>query len=300
MKKFTTDTLIYYYDKTIPNVGTVEQGEIFLVDTVDAYGNQISSEQVLRTQIDRAFLSGCTGPIGVQGAMPGDTLCVEILDITFDEYGVMPISPNMGSLGHLDRVPDHHTKMVRVKDDYCYFSDDIVFPVRPMIGNIGVASENEGDLRTSWPGDHGSNMDCTEITIGSKVYFPVAKEGAGLAMGDMHASMGDGELCQTGVETPGHVKARAFVYKESIKRPMVETNDNIYTLASAKTLDEAIPVAVEDMVDFIMKKKNLSFSDAYRLVSATCDIQICQIVNPRKTVRCRAPKAILGIHSIFD
>lgn len=300
MKHFTTDTLIYHYDKNIPNIDTVKQGEVFLVDTVDAYGNQITSEKVLRTQINRAYFSGCTGPIGVEGAMPGDTLCVEILDITFDEYGVMPMSPNMGSLGHVDRVPGHDTKMIRVKDDYCHFSDDIVFPVRPMIGNIGVASENEGDLRTSWPGNHGSNMDCTHITIGSKVYLPVAKEGAGLAMGDMHASMGDGELCQTGVETPGHVKARAFVYKKSIKRPMVETVNDIFTLASAESLDDAIPRAVEDMVDLIMEKKNLNFQDAYRLLSATCDIQICQIVNPRKTVRCRAPKAILGIHSIFD
>lgn len=300
MKHFTTDTLIYNYDKNIPNVDYVKQGEVFLVDTVDAYGNQITSEKVLRTQIDRAYFSGCTGPIGVEGAEPGDTLCVEILDITFDDYGVMPMSPNMGSLGHLDRVPGHDTKMIHVKDDYCYFSDDIVFPVRPMIGNIGVASENEGNLRTSWPGNHGSNMDCTHITIGSKVYLPVAKEGAGLAMGDMHASMGDGELCQTGVETPGHVKARAFVYKKSIKRPMVETVNDIFTLASAEDLNDAIPLAVEDMVDFIMEKKNLNFPDAYRLLSATCDIQICQIVNPRKTVRCRAPKAILGIHNIFD
>lgn len=300
MKHFSTDTLIYHYDKNIPNVDTVEEGEIFTVDTVDAYGNQITSEEILRTQIDRQYLSGCTGPIGIKGAMPGDTLCVEILDITFDDFGVMPISPGMGSLGHLDRIPDHETKLIYVKNDYCYFSKDIVFPVRPMIGNIGVASENEGDLRTSWPGDHGSNIDCTEITIGSKVYLPVAKEGAGLAMGDLHAAMGDGELSQTGVEAPGHVKARAFVYKESIKRPMVETVDNIYTLASAKTLDEAIPLAVEDMVDFLMKKKNLNFQDAYRLLSVTCDIQICQIVNPRKTVRCRAPKAILGIHTIFD
>lgn len=299
MKRFTTDTYRNHYDKSFPNVDYVEQGEEFLVDTLDAYGNQIYNESILRTQIDRSKLSCCTGPIGIKGAMPGDTLCVEILDITFDDWGVMPISPGMGSLAHLNRVTDHDTKIVKLKDGYCYFSDDIVFPMRPMIGNIGVASENEGDLRTSWPGNHGSNMDVTEITIGAKVYLPVAKEGAGLAMGDMHSSMGDGELCQTGVESSGHVKARAYVYKESIVRPIVESKDNVFFVASAEKLDDAIPLAVEDAVNFIMKKKNLNFADAYRLLSATCDIQICQIVNPRKTVRCRVPKAILNIHSVF-
>jgi len=49
-----------------------------------------------------------------------------------------------------------------------------------MIGVIGVASANK--IPSTWPGDHGGNMDVKEIKVGSKVFFPVIVEGAGLPL----------------------------------------------------------------------------------------------------------------------
>ena len=37
------------------------------------------------------------------------------------------------------------------------------------------------------------------------------------------------------------------------------------------------------MVEFLMLKKELDFADAYRLLSAACDIQISQLVNDNIT-----------------
>ena len=39
-----------------------------------------------------------------------------------------------------------------------------------------------------------------------------------------------------------------------------------------------------------MKKLDLSFPDAYRLMSATCDAQICEVVDDNVTVRLHCPK----------
>lgn len=47
-----------------------------------------------------------------------------------------------------------------------------------------------------------------------------------------------------------------------------------------------------------MEKKSLDFPDAYRLLSATCDIQISQVVNDSLTVRVRAPKLDLELQKI--
>jgi amidase len=134
-------------------------------------------------------------------------------------------------------------------------------------------------------------MDTKLVTVGSRVYLPVAIEGAGLAVGDMHACMGDGELSGTGIEIAGRMCLKTTVYKERpIQRPVIETFDGLYFLASRRTLDESIRVATEDSVKFLMKKLNLDFPDAYRLMSATCDAQICEVVDDNVTVRIHCPK----------
>ena len=83
-----------------------------------------------------------------------------------------------------------------------------------------------------------------------------------------------------------------------MSRPVIETVEALYFTASAVTLDDAIRLAVSDTVAFLEKKLELDFPDAYRLLSATCDIQISQVVNDLKTVRVRCPKFDIGIPTL--
>lgn len=80
---------------------------------------------------------------------------------------------------------------------------------------------------------------------------------------------------------------------------MLETPDAVYTLASRADIQEAVQTAVHDMVEFLMLQKELDFADAYRLLSAACDIQISQLVNDTITVRVRAPKLDLQLQTVF-
>ncbi|WP_418555954.1 hypothetical protein [Phascolarctobacterium faecium] len=84
-----------------------------------------------------------------------------------------------------------------------------------------------------------------------------------------------------------------------LARPMLETPDAVYTLASRADIQEAVQTAVHDMVEFLMLQKELDFADAYRLLSAACDIQISQLVNDTITVRVRAPKLDLQLQTVF-
>ncbi|MDR2110946.1 MAG: acetamidase/formamidase family protein [Spirochaetaceae bacterium] len=297
MKTIPKDKVIFSFNQKNPHVYFVEDGETFWVETDDCYSGQITSEQVLRPQIDISIMDCSVGPIGVKGAAPGDVLCVEVLDIQFAPQGVMVTSPGLGVLG--DKITEPNTKIIPIKDGYALFSPRISLPLTPMIGVMGVAPK-EGDIHCAVPGDHGSNMDTKIITIGSKVYLPVAIEGAGLAVGDLHACMGDGELSGTGIETAGKILLKTTVIKEGFTlRPMVETADSIYTIASDSDFRAAVRTAAEDIVNFLMRKKELGFPDAYRLMSATCDIQISQLVNDALTVRVRAPKKNLNIGGVL-
>lgn len=110
--------------------------------------------------------------------------------------GVMVTSVGLGVLG--DHITEPNTKIIPVHDGFAHFSDDIKLPLTPMIGVMGVATKN-GEIHCAVPEDHGANMDTKLVRVGSRVYFPVNAEGAGLAVGDMHACMGDGELSGTGI-----------------------------------------------------------------------------------------------------
>lgn len=289
MKVIPKEPVIFRFNAENPCVHTVEDGETFWVETDDCYSGQIRDASVRRPDIDISIMDCSVGPIEVKGARPGDTLCVEILAIQLASQGVMVTSKGLGVLG--DRITEPDTKIIPIKDGFAWFSDTIRLPLTPMVGVCGVAPKPGLDIHCAVPGDHGSNLDTKMIKAGSKVYLPVSVPGAGLAVGDLHACMGDGELSGTGIETPGRICLKTTVYRDRpVARPVIETGEALYFLASAETLEAAVKLACADAVEFLQKKLELNFPDAYRLLSAVCDIQISQVVNDLRTVRVRCPK----------
>ena len=94
--------------------------------------------------------------------------------------------------------------------------------MRPMVGVVGVATASE-ELTNALAGEHGGNLDNHLHGPGAKIYFPVRQPGGMFAVGDMHASMGDGEICGTGVEIAGEVVVRfAFVKGKQGRWPVTE------------------------------------------------------------------------------
>ena len=68
--------------------------------------------------------------------------------------------------------------------------------------------------RTVPPREHGGNCDIKNLSRGSKVYFPVYVKGAGLSMGDIHFSQGDGEITFCGaIEMAGWIDLRVHLIK---------------------------------------------------------------------------------------
>jgi amidase len=171
-------------------------------------------------------------------------------------------------------------------------TENIRLPLRPMIGVIGVAPANDS-IDTFTPGEHGGNMDCKEIIEGSTIYLPVNVPGALLAIGDLHALMGDGEVLICGLECPGTVKIRVNVVKNAkIPTPMVVNDGKAAFIASKATLEEASVAASRGMQGLLMQS-GLDAAEAGRLLSLVGDLAICQIVDPLMTVRMSVALSVL-------
>ncbi len=265
----------------------VPDGATVAVKTQDCYMNNLRAENDPRGAANGPAV-GCnpaTGPIFIEGAMPGDTLACDILSIDVGEYASMRISKRAGLMR--DRVTEPIVRCIPLKDGRAELAG-ISMPLDPMIGVIGVAPES-GAVDTATPGAHGGNMDARLITAGTTLYLPVRHEGALLALGDVHAKMGDGEMCICGLECPATVTLRTRVIRgRQEKWPVLKGRDGSFSmLASGATLDEAAKLAADGMLDFLARRTAVDVNELILLMSLVCHLEVCQVVDPLITARVR-------------
>lgn len=267
----------------------VKQNEIIEFYTRDCFDNQITSEDYVLDELNWSHINPATGPVYVEGAKAGDVLKVEILDIVVDDEGTMSCLPGSGVLGK--DITKRQVKKIPVKEGYCMFNT-FKLPVNPMIGVIGVAPEGDS-VGCGTPGNHGGNMDNNKIVKGSTLYLPIFHDGAYFACGDVHACMGDGEIMVTGVEIAAKVTVRLNVIKGiSIDNPRLEDDKYIYTIASDEDMEKAVYNATKAMNCVLQKHLDYDLNEAGMLLSACGNLQICQVVDPKRTVRMAVSKEI--------
>jgi acetamidase/formamidase len=289
---------------------TVKPGEVVTIDTICGIPEMLEQlgaatdepiremkEMYAKVEVkDRGpgphFL---TGPVAIEGAMPGDVLEVEIVDIRLrSPYGWMMIQPESGALP--EEFPYLRKKLVPLdqRKNVAEFAPGIRIPVRPFFGNLGVAPQM-GRLNSAPPSYNAGNLDNKWLVAGSKLYIPVHAPGALFAVGDGHAAECDGEVCLTAIETNLTGVFRFTVRKDmNLRWPRAETPTHIITMGLHESLDEAARRATKEMIDYLVTARGLSRDDAYMLTSAAADLHVTQVVDGVKGVHAMLPKAIFG------
>lgn len=272
------DQAVLSFGPEMSPVLEVRAGDVVTFETSDCFSGQIQSETDLVTDIDFSRVNPATGPVAVQGAEPGDSLIVEILDIRPGAQGVATIIPGYGQL--IDLVQSPVTKILPVLDGLVHFNDRIRFPIRPMVGVVGVATDGE-EIPNAMPGRHGGNLDDHLHGVGTKIYFPVRQPGGIFAVGDMHASMGDGEICGTGVEIAGEVTVRFDLLKgKQATWPVSETDSTWITHGTATEYPEALRSACLEAGELLVREWGMSIEDAFILLSIRADVGVAQACKP--------------------
>ncbi|MFB6234882.1 MAG: acetamidase/formamidase family protein [Halopenitus sp.] len=306
----------YTWDNDIDPVLSVEPGDVVQFDCRDAADRQVGPDsdltEYLAVETDGHAL---TGPVAVDGAEPGDTLRVDLLEFEHEGWGFSGV-PDGDSGGGLlpEDFPDPHfrvwdldtredgTRVARFADDD---APEVAVPLHPFPGNLGLAPGEDGEHDTMPPRNVGGNMDVKHLTAGSTLYLPVEAAGALFSMSDCHAAQGDGEVCITGIEAPMSVTARFDLADDrSVDSPEFETtgpftptgrDEQMYaTTGIAPDLMDATKDAVRTMIDHLHEHRGFSRSDAYVLCSAAVDLKISEVVDaPNWTVTAYLPESIL-------
>jgi len=298
MKRATREVL--YFEIGADNAPTlyVQPGEVFEVETQLNRGPWLDDhpdgERLRKLLYGGNPSSGC---IYVEGAEPGQILTVHIGQIDLDPLGFTNFRGSTGAmpawLGGTG-IGAHH-RIVAIRDGLIHWSDDLQFPVAPMLGFVGVAPARER-YHNGWAGYWGGNFDAQEVTTGAAVQLAVNVPGALLQIGDMHAIQGDGEICGAGgIEASGRVKVWCELSEkpESMHWPRLVNETHIATLALARPAEDAFRYTLEAMILWLEESYGFSRGEAYLFLGQVLEARVTAYVNPTFTYIAKVPKRYL-------
>ena len=306
MQKISTspETSVFVIGPYNEPVARVRTGEKVTIETLDAFGNKITSPDDDITQIiSLPFVNPLTGPIYVEGAEKGDTLVVTIHDINMTrDYGVSALIPDFGGLcgtvftRTLQEPLPAKVMLHPINEEGIVFSENLkipAIPYEPFYGTIGTAPEIEA-ISSLAPGFHGGNMDAADVCPGNKVFLPVNVPGAMFHIGDGHAAQGDGEVCGVATEIPTRGTLTFEVIKsKTIGTPRIESDRFLMAVGSARPMEDAARIAFYELILWLEQDFGIDRITGYQLCSQVSRVRLANMVDIQYSVVAKFPKKYL-------
>jgi acetamidase/formamidase len=238
-----------------------------------------------------------TGPVAVRDAVAGQVLEIRIkaIDLHYD-WGYNTIRPLAGALPddfaemRLIHIPLDRSRMIG------RLPWGLELPLRPFFGIMATAPPPAwGAIASPPPRRNGGNMDNKELVAGTTLFLPIHVDGALFSVGDGHGVQGDGEVCVTAIETGLVGTFELHVRGDmTLEWPMADTPTHVITMAFDPDLDDAVVIALRDMIKLICARTGISREDAYTLCSLAADLRVTQVVNGSKGIHVMLEKAHLA------
>ncbi len=287
----------------------VRPGDVLDLFTEDAFGGRIRTSGDLPSEtIVYPFINPQTGPFFVEGAEPGDTLAIHLIDVQpARDWAVSTTVPLFGALTGTKYTPTLQPALPERTWRYAvdlaareviYQALDSAFSVRlpllPFLGTIGVAPAADEARNVLVPEAFGGNMDTPEAQAGTTVYLGVNVEGALFSIGDGHYTMGEGEVCGVAVEGAMNTLLTIELIKGvSCEWPRLEDDESIMVAGSYRPLEDAFRIAHTQLIRWICAETGLSEMDTYQLVTQASRSPIANVCDANYTIVAKMPKRYL-------
>ena len=249
-----------------------------------------------------------TGPFYVEGAMPGDTLVVRLNRLRTNRDWAVSGSTVVGNavepsyLADLKWTQDFNTRwridaaanVARLEKPPDKL-EDFTVPLRPMLGCVAVAPQQQWAIRTTDSGRFGGNLDYNQIVEGTTIYLPVIHPGALLFVGDGHAAQGDGELTGDALETSMDIEFTVDVIEsKNFGHPLAENEEYLISIGVGGSLDQALQMATSGMLRWLERDYKLSASESAVVVGFAMKYDIVDLVGTQVSIAAKLPKTALA------
>jgi acetamidase/formamidase len=287
----------------------VRPGEVLDLFTEDAFGGRIrSSDDLPSRSITYPFINPQTGPFYVEGAEPGDTLAIHLIDVhPARDWAVSTTVPLFGALtgtkytATLQPPLPEKTWIYAVDREagevvYRALDSDysVRLPLEPFHGTVGVAPAANEARNVLVPEAFGGNMDTPEARAGTTIYLGVNVEGALFSIGDGHYTQGEGEVCGVAVEGAMDTLLVVDLIKDRYcEWPRLEDDEAIMVAGSYRPLEDAFRIAHTQLIGWVSAETGLSLMDAYQLVTQGSRSPIANVCDANYTIVAKMPKRYL-------
>jgi acetamidase/formamidase len=291
----TIDTLHYDFSRERKPILEIDSGDTVVFRTLDAGAHL----EPFMGQSDAKRMEGAgsghalCGPVWIRDARPGQTLEVEIVDIRTGSWG------STGGGGYESKLNER----VGVRDEPMIFFAWTLDPdagtavnqygyivdLQPFMGVIGLPPDEPGSHPTGPPRFCGGNLDCKELQAPSALYLPITVDGALFSIGDGHGRQGDGEVSGMAIECPmERVEVKLTLTDEpAVTMPRARTKEGWLTFGLHDTIEEAINIALDQMLDFLVGR-GFQRKQAIAFASVVVDVRVTQLVN-----------GVVGAHAVL-
>jgi acetamidase/formamidase len=280
-------SLIHHdWDAEREPVLAIDSGDVVHFDLrMAGHGQVAETSSVDDVAWDFGTIYNLAGPIEVRGARPGQTLEIEVLELTPGPWGWTTFIPGLGLLA--DDFPDPFLKIFDLRDGRtATVAPGVEVPIEPFLGTMGVPPAVKGRLEPFPPHVGGGNVDCRHLVTGSTLWLPIWCDGARFSCGDPHAAQGDGEVCVSAVECDMRATLRVSLQDRTIPGPAFRTPEPIATpgphygtMGIDADLMHGARTATRNMIVWLVEEHGMTREDAYVLCSLAGDLKIHEIVD---------------------
>ncbi len=275
-------------------------GDTVRTTTVDTFGTDATGAVVSMPG------NPGTGPFYVEGALPGDTVAIQIVSLKTNKS-----TARMNALLDKRALVQGYVQTPGAITDTTWLLDpakgtaSLRSPsdklkgfhpaLRPMLGVIAVAFPGGFSVPNRDLGEWGGNMDFPELREGVTLYLPVYQAGAMIFMGDGHALQGHGEVTGQGLETSLAVEFKVGLIKhQAMAQPWSENADYIMVSGIGGSLDDSMERATSGLAAWLKQKYRLDDSEVAAVLGAALEYQIAEVVDPKPHVVAKIRKDVLS------
>lgn len=294
-----------FLDPTAAPVAKVVSGdEVHYPDTWTNWQNQMAYGMSFAERARlRQDYPGCPypliGPVEVAGAEAGDVVECRLTRLRLHDWGANVFPRGAGALPNdFDEPYTHYFRFdeTRTRADYVH---GITFGLKPFLGIVATEPDGDEPVSALLAGSYGGNLALPELTVGSSLFLPVAKAGARIWVGDVHALQGDGLVDQTALKSTAEDLRVGYALHKGVAltRPLAETATHWISIGLGASLEEALVDGLRAMIGWFSTASGLSRAEAYALCSIAGSFRITQYADQTGVQYADMPPK--GVHGLL-
>lgn len=296
-----------FLDPAAASVAKIDSGdEVLYPDTWTNWQNQLRYGMSFadRAQLRKDYPGvpfQLIGPVEVVGAEPGDVVECSLLELRLHDWGANVFPTRAGALPHDFEKPYFHDfrfDATRTRADYV---QGITLPLDPFVGIVAVEPEGDEPVSGLVADGHGGNLSLPELTVGSSLFLPVAKPGARIWLGDIHALQGDGLVDQTALKSTAERLRMRYDLRKGVglTRPLAETATHWVGIGLADSLEAALVDCLRGLISWFSAASGLSRAEAHALCSMAASFRITQYADQSDRGHVDMPMPPKGVHGLL-